>query len=123
MNRQKIFEIVRDIIVEKLKLKIEQKELTLDFPLFESEIYDKRKLWDSSGSSPHVIHWRSEDAQYYSYRLITKIGQDSLDALEIQMALEEEFDIEIPDEIAFELGTFELAVDYIIQKVAEAENK
>ncbi len=45
------------------------------------------------------------------------LGADSLDTVELVMALEEEFDIEIPDEAAEGIGTVQAAVDYIKQKV------
>ncbi|MBL1175425.1 acyl carrier protein [Pantanalinema sp. GBBB05] len=41
------------------------------------------------------------------------LGADSLDTVELVMALEEEFDIEIPDEAAEEIATVQAAVDYI----------
>lgn len=46
------------------------------------------------------------------------LGADSLDTVELVMALEEEFDIEIPDEAAEEIATVQAAVDYISNKVA-----
>jgi acyl carrier protein len=42
---------------------------------------------------------------------------DSLDTVELVMALEEEFDIEIPDEAAEKITTVQEAVDYINEKV------
>lgn len=42
---------------------------------------------------------------------------DSLDTVELVMALEEEFDIEIPDEAAEQITTVQAAVDYISNKV------
>lgn len=44
---------------------------------------------------------------------INDLGADSLDTVELVMALEEEFDIEIPDEEAEKIQTVGLAVDYI----------
>lgn len=41
------------------------------------------------------------------------LGADSLDTVELVMALEEEFDIEIPDEAAEGIGTVQAAVDFI----------
>ncbi|MBV6627779.1 MAG: acyl carrier protein [Cyanobacteria bacterium J06641_2] len=46
------------------------------------------------------------------------LGADSLDTVELVMALEEEFDIEIPDEAAEKITTVQEAVDYINGKVA-----
>lgn len=46
------------------------------------------------------------------------LGADSLDTVELVMALEEEFDIEIPDEAAEKILTVQQAVDYINDKVA-----
>lgn len=44
---------------------------------------------------------------------IEDLGADSLDTVELVMALEEEFDIEIPDEEAEKIITVQNAVDYI----------
>ena len=41
------------------------------------------------------------------------LGADSLDTVELVMALEEEFDIEISDEDAEIIQTFQDAIDYI----------
>lgn len=46
------------------------------------------------------------------------LGADSLDTVELVMALEEEFDIEIPDDAAEKILTVQEAVDYINDKVA-----
>ncbi|MFW6306347.1 MAG: acyl carrier protein [Bacillota bacterium] len=44
---------------------------------------------------------------------IDDLGADSLDVVELVMAFEEEFDIEIPDEDAENIQTVQDAVDYI----------
>ncbi len=44
---------------------------------------------------------------------IDDLGADSLDVVELIMAFEEEFDIEIPDEDAEAIATVKNAVDYI----------
>jgi len=41
------------------------------------------------------------------------LGADSLDTVELVMALEEEFNTEIPDEAAEKITTIQQAVDYI----------
>lgn len=46
------------------------------------------------------------------------LGADSLDTVELVMALEEEFDIEIPDEAAEGIATVQDAVDFILAKRA-----
>ena len=44
---------------------------------------------------------------------VNDLGADSLDTVELVMALEEEFDIEIPDEEAEKIQTVGQAIDYI----------
>ena len=44
---------------------------------------------------------------------IDDMGADSLDTVELVMAFEEEFEIEIPDEEAENIQTVKNAVDYI----------
>ena len=44
---------------------------------------------------------------------IDDLGADSLDTVELVMALEEEFDTEIPDEQAEKIQTVGQAIDYI----------
>ena len=51
-------------------------------------------------------------------RFIEDLGADSLDTVELVMALEEEFDQEIPDEDAEKIRTVQDAIDYIKQKLA-----
>ncbi|AMW16384.1 acyl carrier protein [Glaesserella parasuis] len=47
---------------------------------------------------------------------IEDLGADSLDTVELVMALEEEFDIEIPDEEAEKITTVQSAIDYVQNK-------
>ena len=49
--------------------------------------------------------------------LINDMGADTLDLVELVMVLEEEFNIEIPDDQAEELHTFEDIVEYISKTV------
>jgi acyl carrier protein len=44
---------------------------------------------------------------------VDDLGADSLDTVELVMALEEEFNIEIPDEEAEKITTVQQAMDYI----------
>ena len=45
---------------------------------------------------------------------VNDLGADSLDTVELVMALEEEFETEIPDEDAEKLTSVQEAIDYII---------
>ena len=44
-----------------------------------------------------------------------ELGADSLDVVELVMAFEEEFEIDIEDEVAGEMSTVQDALDYIIE--------
>lgn len=44
---------------------------------------------------------------------VDDLGADSLDTVELVMALEEEFETEIPDEKAEKITTIQEAIDYI----------
>lgn len=48
---------------------------------------------------------------------VDDLGADSLDTVELVMAFEEEFGIEIPDEDAEKILTVQNAIDYIKEKV------
>lgn len=50
---------------------------------------------------------------------IDDLGADSLDTVELVMAFEEEFDIEIPDEDAEKLTTVGQATEYLEKKIEE----
>ena len=55
----------------------------------------------------------SDDASF-----IDDLGADSLDTVELVMAFEEEFDIEIPDDAAETIQTFGDAVRFINEKIS-----
>ncbi len=55
----------------------------------------------------------NEDQVVPTASFINDLGADSLDTVELVMALEEEFDIEIPDEEAEKIKTVGDAVNYI----------
>ena len=44
---------------------------------------------------------------------VDDLGADSLDLVELIMAMEEEFDVEIPDEEAEKIATVQKAIDYV----------
>ncbi|AKX43796.1 acyl carrier protein [Thiopseudomonas alkaliphila] len=48
-----------------------------------------------------------------SASFVDDLGADSLDTVELVMALEEEFDTEIPDEQAVKITTVQEAIDYV----------
>jgi len=50
---------------------------------------------------------------------VDDLGADSLDQVELIMAMEEEFDISIPDEDAEKIGTVRDALDYIQKASSE----
>ena len=54
-----------------------------------------------------------EDAVKNESSFIDDLGADSLDTVELVMALEEEFGAEIPDEDAEKITTVQAAIDYI----------
>ena len=51
-----------------------------------------------------------------SASFVDDLGADSLDTVELVMALEEEFEIEIPDEDAEKITTVHQAIDYINER-------
>ena len=55
----------------------------------------------------------TEDANFAN-----DLGADSLDTVELVMAIEEAFNIEIPDDTAEKISNLQQAVDFISQKVA-----
>jgi acyl carrier protein len=51
---------------------------------------------------------------------VDDLGADSLDTVELVMALEEEFETEIPDEDAEKIATVQAAIDYINANLPDA---
>ncbi len=51
---------------------------------------------------------------------VDDLGADSLDTVELVMALEEEFETEIPDEEAEKITTVQQAIDFILAKKNES---
>ena len=50
---------------------------------------------------------------------VDDLGADSLDTVELVMALEEEFETEIPDEDAENITTVQEAIDYVLKSVGD----
>ena len=67
----------------------------------------KKIVWEQLGVK--------EDEVKPSASFVEDLGADSLDTVEFVMALEEEFETEIPDEEAEKITTVQLACDYINQ--------
>lgn len=57
-----------------------------------------------------------EDEVNLSTSFVDDLGADSLDIVELVMAMEEEFNIEIPDEDAESISTVEDVIEYIEAK-------
>jgi acyl carrier protein len=61
---------------------------------------------------------REEEVPEASF--IDDLGADSLDIVELVMAMEEEFDVEIPDDDAEKIQTIGDAISYLKEKLAAA---
>ncbi|MEM8984208.1 MAG: acyl carrier protein [Pseudomonadota bacterium] len=61
-----------------------------------------------------------EDEVTNEASFVDDLGADSLDTVELVMALEEEFDTEIPDEEAEKITTVQQAIDYVTKQRSEA---
>lgn len=79
MDKDKVFETLKEIIMEKLNV--------------------------------------AEDQINPDARFQEDLGADSLDVVELVMAIEEKFDIEIPDEDAEKIRTVGDAQNYILEKL------
>jgi len=55
----------------------------------------------------------NEDQVVNAASFVDDLGADSLDTVELVMALEEEFECEIPDEESTNITTVQLAIDYV----------
>lgn len=60
----------------------------------------------------------SEDQVTEEASFIEDLGADSLDQVELVMALEDEFGLDIPDEEAEKLATVGKAMDYILSRIS-----
>ena len=58
-----------------------------------------------------------EDQVTPEAKFVEDLGADSLDQVELIMALEDEFELKIPEEEAEKLTTVGSAVDYVLKKV------
>lgn len=71
------------------------------------EVFDKVRdiIVEQLGVNPEEVTLKAS--------FVDDLGADSLDVVELVMAFEEEFDLQIPDEDAEKISTVEDAVDYI----------
>lgn len=60
----------------------------------------------------------AEDEVRMDSKFIDDLGADSLDIVELVMAMEEEFQMEIPDEEAENIRTVQDAINYIVEHQA-----
>jgi acyl carrier protein len=83
----------------------------------ESDIAERVKkiVVEQRGVDPDKV---TENASF-----IDDLGADSLDTVELVMAFEEEFGIEIPDEDAEKIKTVKAAIDYIEKNEKTAKGK
>jgi acyl carrier protein len=74
-------------------------------------IFEKVKdlIVDNLGVNPEAVTLEAS--------FVEDLGADSLDVVEFIMALEQEFELEIPDEDAEQIKTVGNAVDYITERV------
>jgi acyl carrier protein len=77
-----------------------------------SEDRVKQIIVDQLGVAPEQV---TPEASF-----IDDLGADSLDTVELVMALEEEFEIEIPDEDAEKITTVHQAIEYINERRTKA---
>lgn len=73
----------------------------------------RKIIVDQLGVSPEEVTLEAS--------FIDDLGADSLDTVELVMALEEEFDMEIPDEDAEKIVTVGDAIDYIEKHKGQPE--
>ncbi|HCJ66379.1 MAG TPA: acyl carrier protein [Elusimicrobia bacterium] len=71
-----------------------------------------------------IVEQLSVDSEQVTLQasFVNDLGADSLDTVELVMALEEEFDLEIPDEEAEKIATVGQAVEYIKTKLQEKKS-
>jgi acyl carrier protein len=85
----------------------QRKSNTEESPMSETADRVKKIVVEHLGVEPDKV---TEEASF-----IDDLGADSLDIVELVMAFEEEFNVEIPDDAAEKITTVKDAIDYIDQ--------
>lgn len=82
--------------------------MTMNTNLSEIEMRVKKIVVEQLGVKEEEVTTESS--------FVDDLGADSLDTVELVMALEEEFDTEIPDEDAEKIATIQDAVNYVVAR-------
>lgn len=88
--------------------------------LYSASLYEVKKMSSIEERVRKIVVEQlgvNEDQVVTSASFVDDLGADSLDTVELVMALEEEFETEIPDEEAENITTVKLAIDYITKNV------
>jgi len=88
----------------------------LQTKIFAIKYYTGSNVWFSSAPLQEVYRWNHEDSHSYK-KLLTTYSGEPLEATELIMSLEEEFDIEISDSEAQTLETVKDIVEIIYTKI------
>ena len=83
---------------------------------FINKIYMEKKMSNTSERVKKIVVEHlgiDENKVNDSASFIDDLGADSLDTVELVMAFEEEFEIEIPDDAAEKIQTIKNAIDFI----------
>jgi acyl carrier protein len=64
-----------------------------------------------------------EEAVRRDASIVDDLGADSVDTVELIMALEEEFEVDIPDEDAVEIETVQETIEYVMHAAKRFEHK
>ncbi|XP_072028777.1 acyl carrier protein [Amphiura filiformis] len=97
------------------KARDEEKERRLEFLILKELLQPMRRSNIEERVKKIIIEQLGVDEADIKNKasFVDDLGADSLDTVEIVMALEEEFDTEIPDEEAMQITTVQAAIDYV----------
>ena len=89
---------------------LRRQDLVTDTPY---NTYTRKGLPPTPVSYTHLDVYKRQEQVTNDAHFVEDLGADSLDTVELVMALEEEFELEIPDEDAEKITTVQQAVDSI----------